>query len=141
MVLGGHGDSMVPLPRHATVSGIPVTELIPEDRLASVVQRTRDGGAEIVGLLKTGSAFYAPGAAVTQMVASILRDEKRILPTCVHLQGEYGLDDVFVGVPARLGKSGIEEIIEVDLNAEESQALARSAAAVRETVDAWKSMA
>lgn len=141
MVLGGHGDSMVPLPRHATVSGIPVTELIPEDRLTSIVQRTRDGGAEIVGLLKTGSAFYAPGAAVTQMVASILRDEKRILPTCVHLQGEYGLDDVFVGVPARLGKSGIEEIIEVDLNAEESQALARSASAVRETVDAWKSMA
>ncbi|NSW58720.1 MAG: malate dehydrogenase [Armatimonadetes bacterium] len=141
MVLGGHGDSMVPLPRHSTVSGIPVTELIPEDRLASIVQRTRDGGAEIVGLLKTGSAFYAPSAAVTQMVASILRDEKRILPTCVQLTGEYGLDDVFVGVPAKLGKSGIEQIIELDLNEEESAALRKSADAVRETVNAWKAMA
>jgi malate dehydrogenase len=140
MVLGGHGDSMVPLPRHSTVSGIPVTELIPEDRLASIVQRTRDGGAEIVGLLKTGSAFYAPGAAVTQMVASILRDEKRILPTCVQLTGEYGLDDVFVGVPAKLGKNGIEQIIELDLNDEEADALRKSADAVRETVNAWKAM-
>ena len=140
MVLGGHGDSMVPLPRHSTVSGIPVTELIPEDRLASIVQRTRDGGAEIVGLLKTGSAFYAPGAAGTQMVASLLREEKRILPTCVQLTGEYGLDDVFVGVPAKLGKNGIEQIIELDLNDEEADALRKSADAVRETVNAWKAM-
>jgi len=140
MVLGGHGDSMVPLPRHATVSGIPVTELIPPDRLEQIVQRTRDGGAEIVGLLKTGSAFYAPAASVTAMVASILRDEKRILPTCVRLQGEYGLSDVFVGVPARLGRSGVEDIIELDLSADEQAALSASAAAVRETVGAWKAM-
>lgn len=140
MVLGGHGDSMVPLPRHATVSGIPVTELIPADRLEQIVQRTRDGGAEIVGLLKTGSAFYAPAASVTAMVASILRDEKRILPTCVRLQGEYGLTDVFVGVPARLGRSGVEGIIELDLSADEKAALEDSAAAVRETVEAWRAM-
>jgi malate dehydrogenase len=140
MVLGGHGDSMVPLPRHATVSGIPVTELIPPERLAQIVQRTRDGGAEIVSLLKTGSAFYAPSASVTAMVASILRDEKRILPTCVRLEGEYGLHDVFVGVPARLGRSGVEQIIELELTAEERSALHASAAAVRETVDVWKAM-
>jgi malate dehydrogenase len=140
MVLGGHGDSMVPLPRHATVSGIPVPELIPADRLEQIVQRTRDGGAEIVGLLKTGSAFYAPAASVTAMVASILRDEKRILPTCVRLQGEYGLTDVFVGVPARLGRSGVEGIIELDLSADEKAALEASAAAVRETVEAWRAM-
>ena len=137
MVLGGHGDSMVPLPRHATVSGIPVSELIPANRLGSIVQRTRDGGAEIVGLLKTGSAFYAPAAAVTQMVASILRDEKRILPTCVQLQGEYGLRDVFVGVPARLGKGGVEQVIELDLSPEESSDLQASAKHVTETVQAW----
>ncbi len=140
MVLGGHGDSMVPLPRHSTVSGIPITELIPADRIEAIVDRTRKGGAEIVGLLKTGSAFYAPSAAVTQMVASILRDEKRILPTCVQLTGEYGLDDVFVGVPAKLGSSGVEEVIELDLNDEEMAALHSSADAVRETVAAWKGM-
>jgi malate dehydrogenase len=140
MVLGGHGDSMVPLPRHATVSGIPVTELIAPERLAQIVQRTRDGGAEIVSLLKAGSAFYAPAAAVTQMVASILRDEKRVLPTCARLDGEYGLSDVFVGVPARLGRGGVEAVIEVDLAAEERAALEASAAAVRETVAAWTAM-
>lgn len=140
MVLGGHGDSMVPLPRHSTVSGIAVTELIAPERLASIVQRTRDGGAEIVALLKSGSAFYAPAAAVTQMVASLLRDEKRILPTCVRLQGEYGLHDVFVGVPAKLGRSGVESVIEVSLTADEQAALAASAAAVRETVGAWTAM-
>jgi malate dehydrogenase len=140
MVLGGHGDSMVPLPRHATVSGIPVTELIAPERLAAIVQRTRDGGAEIVSLLKAGSAFYAPAAAVTQMVASILRDEKRILPTCVRLDGEYGLSDVFVGVPARLGRGGVEAVVEVALTDEEAAALAASAAAVRETVKAWTAM-
>lgn len=140
MVLGGHGDSMVPLPRHATVSGIPVTQLIAPERLEQIVQRTRDGGAEIVGLLKTGSAFYAPAASVTAMVASILRDEKRILPTCVRLQGEYGLEDVFVGVPARLGRSGVEGILELELTPEEHAALHASAAAVRQTVNTWKAM-
>lgn len=140
MVLGGHGDSMVPLPRHATVSGIPITELISAARIEEIVERTRKGGAEIVGLLKTGSAFYAPAAAVTQMVASILRDEKRILPTCVKLQGEYGLQNVFVGVPAKLGKAGVEDIIELDLNDEETNALRQSAEAVRQTVTAWQQM-
>lgn len=138
MVLGGHGDSMVPLPRHSTVSGIPISELIPQERIDAIVQRTRDGGAEIVGLLKQGSAFYAPAAAVAQMVASILRDEKRILPTCVQLAGEYGLQDVFVGVPARLGRGGVEAVIELDLNADEAQALQTSAEHVRETVAAWE---
>ena len=138
MVLGGHGDSMVPLPRHATVSGVPISELIPTARLAEIVQRTRDGGAEIVKHLKTGSAFYAPAAAVCQMVASILRDERRILPTCVRLQGEYGLEDVFVGVPAMLGKNGIEKVIEVTLADEERSALETSAQHVRETIETWE---
>jgi malate dehydrogenase len=138
MVLGGHGDSMVPLPRHATVSGIPVTELIPAGRLEEIVQRTRDGGAEIVKHLKTGSAFYAPAAAVCQMVASILRDERRILPTCVKLQGEYGLSDVYVGVPAMLGRNGVERVVEVDLTAAERLALDTSAGHVRETIATWE---
>lgn len=138
MVLGGHGDSMVPLPRHATVSGMPVTEMIPADRLAEIVTRTCNGGAEIVSYLKTGSAFYAPSAAVVQMVASILRDEKRVLPACVKLQGEYGLSDVFVGVPTVLGAGGVEKVLELDLTQDETAALQASAAAVRETVDAWK---
>jgi len=140
MVLGGHGDSMVPLPRHATVSGVPITELIPAERIEAIVDRTRKGGAEIVGLLQTGSAFYAPSASVAQMVGSILRDEHRILPTSAQLQGEYGLDDVFVGVPADLGAKGVEKIIEVDLNEDERAALHASAEAVRSTVEAWKSM-
>jgi len=132
MVLGGHGDSMVPLPRYTTVGGVPVTELIPAERLAEIVQRTRDGGAEIVGLLKTGSAFYAPSASVVSMVASILRDQKRILPVCALLEGEYGLDDVFVGVPAKLDESGVAEVIELTLTPEETAALQASAAKVRE---------
>ncbi|MEN6346765.1 MAG: malate dehydrogenase [Armatimonadia bacterium] len=137
MVLGGHGDSMVPLPRHASVSGIPVTDLIGPDRIEQIVQRTRDGGAEIVNLLKTGSAFYAPAASVVQMVSAVLRDEKRVLPTCVRLEGEYGLKDVFLGVPAKLGRGGIEKVVEVSLDAEEQAALEASAQIVRETIEAW----
>lgn len=137
MVLGGHGDSMVPLPRHATVSGVPVTELIAPERLAEIVTRTCNGGAEIVRYLKTGSAFYAPSAAVVQMVAAILRDEKRVLPACVKLQGEYGLSDVFVGVPTVLGAAGAERIVELSLTADEAQALQASAAAVSATVESW----
>jgi len=138
MVLGGHGDSMVPLPRHATVAGVPVTELIAAERLAEIVERTRNGGAEIVSYLKTGSAFYAPAAAVVQMAAAILRDEKRLLPACVLLQGEYGLQDVFVGVPCVLGRAGVERIVELKLTAEEAEALRQSAEHVRQTVADWE---
>lgn len=141
MVLGGHGDSMVPLPRHATVSGVPIGQLIGAERIEQIVDRTRNGGAEIVAHLKTGSAFYAPAASVTQMVASILRDEKRILPTCVRLKGEYGLSDVFVGVPVKLGAGGAEEVIELDLDEAEAEALQASAEAVRNTVQAWENLA
>lgn len=138
MVLGGHGDSMVPLPRHATVSGMPVAEMIAPERLAEIVTRTCNGGAEIVSYLKTGSAFYAPSAAVVQMVAAILRDEKRVLPACVKLQGEYGLNDVFVGVPTVLGAAGAEKVLELDLTADETAALQASAEAVHGTVEAWE---
>jgi malate dehydrogenase len=138
MVLGGHGDAMVPLPRHATVAGVPVTELIPAARLAEIVTRTCNGGAEIVGYLKTGSAFYAPSAAVVQMVSAILRDEMRVLPACVRLQGEYGLSDVFVGVPTVLGAGGAEKVLELDLTDDEATALKASAQAVAETVEAWR---
>lgn len=138
MVLGGHGDSMVPLPRHATVAGVPVTELIAPERLEQIVQRTRDGGAEIVSLLKTGSAFYAPASGVAQMVGAIVRDEKRLLPVSVLLQGEYGIHDTFVGVPVKLGAAGVEEIVELDLTAAELAALQASAAHVRATVAAWE---
>jgi len=140
MVLGGHGDSMVPLPRHSTVSGIPVTQLIPAGRLEAIVERTRKAGGEIVSYLKTGSAFYAPSAAVAQMVGSILRDEKRILATCVKLQGEYGIDDVFLGVPAVLGASGMEQVVEVELSDEERAALHASADHVRETIAQWQKL-
>lgn len=141
MVLGGHGDSMVPLPRHATVSGVPIGQLISAERIEQIVDRTRNGGAEIVAHLKTGSAFYAPAASVTQMAASILRDEKRILPTCVRLKGEYGLSDVFVGVPVKLGAGGAEQVIELDLDEAEAAALQASAEAVRNTVQAWGNLA
>lgn len=140
MVLGGHGDSMVPLPRHSTVSGIPVTELISPDRLEAIVERTRQGGGEIVSYLKTGSAFYAPAAAVAQMVSSMLRDEKRILPTCVRLQGEYGMEDVFLGVPAVLGADGMERVVEVELDEQERAALELSARHVRDTVEQWRGL-
>lgn len=138
MVLGGHGDSMVPLVSSATVGGVPITQLIAPERLEEIVQRTRDGGAEIVGLLKQGSAFYAPAAGVTDMVASILRDEGRVLPVSVLLQGEFGIEDTFVGVPVRLGAGGVEEIIECELSEEEMAALHASAAHVRETVARWE---
>jgi len=131
MVLGGHGDSMVPLPRYTTVAGVPVTELIPEARLAEIIRRTRDGGAEIVRLLKAGSAFYAPSAAVLAMVSAILRDEKRILPACALLEGEYGMEDVFLGVPVKLGEGGVEDVIELNLLPDEAAALRASAEKVR----------
>ena len=129
-VLGGHGDSMVPLPRYTTVAGIPVSELIDADVLETIVQRTRDGGAEIVGPLKTGSAYYAPAAAITEMVKSIVRDKKRILPCAAYLTGQYGISDLFVGVPIKQGKSGVEGIIEIGLTPDESSALHASAAEV-----------
>ena len=132
LVLGGHGDTMVPLTRYCFVGGIPVSQFIPGPRLEEIVQRTRDGGAEIVGLLKTGSAFSAPAASAVQMAKSILLDKKRLLPVAAHLDGEYGEKGIFVGVPAILGAGGVEKVIEVDLNAEEKTAFAKSVAAVRE---------
>ncbi|MEM9023803.1 MAG: malate dehydrogenase, partial [Bacteroidota bacterium] len=130
VLMGGHGDTMVPLPRYTTVGGIPVTELIDSDKLDAIVQRTKVGGGEIVKLLGT-SAWYAPGAAAAQMVEAIVRDQKRIFPVCSWLQGEYGLSDIYLGVPVVLGKNGIERIIELDLNAEEKAMLNQSAEAVR----------
>ena len=134
-VLGGHGDPMVPLPRYSTVAGIPITELLPKDRLEALVKRTANGGAEIVGLLKTGSAYYAPAASVVDMVEAILRDKKKVLPCTAYLEGEYGVKGLFVGVPVKLGRRGIEQILEITLSPDESAALARSAAAVRELTD------
>src|ERR1700728_2311465 len=131
-VLGGHGDTMVPLPRYSTVAGIPITELIAPEKLAALVQRTANGGAEIVKYLKTGSAYYAPSAAAVEMVEAILKDKKKILPCAVYLQGEYGIRGLFVGVPVKLGASGVEQIIEAKLTAEEDAALKKSAAAVKE---------
>lgn len=134
-VLGGHGDTMVPLPRYSTVAGIPITELLSKDRIEALVQRTANGGAEIVNLLKAGSAFYAPGASVTEMVEAILRDKKKILPCAAYLEGEYGIRGLYVGVPVKLGRRGIEQIIEITLTPDEAAALKRSASAVRELVD------
>jgi malate dehydrogenase len=131
-VLGGHGDTMVPLPRYSTVAGIPITELIPKDRLDAIVQRTRDGGAEIVKYLKTGSAYYAPSAAAVEMVEAILKDKKKIVPCAVYLQGEYGIDGYYIGVPCKLGAAGLEQIIEIKLTPEEDAALKKSADAVKE---------
>jgi malate dehydrogenase len=133
-VLGGHGDTMVPLPRYSTVAGIPITELIEKSRLEALVQRTRDGGAEIVKYLKTGSAYYAPSAAATEMVEAILKDKKKILPCAAYLQGEYGINGLYVGVPVKLGAKGIEQIIEIKLTTEEKAGLDKSAAAVKELV-------
>jgi malate dehydrogenase len=130
-VLGGHGDTMVPLARYTTVAGIPVTELIPEDRLDAIVKRTRDGGAEIISLLKTESAFYAPAASIVEMIDSIVKDKKKILPCTVLCNGEYGFYDIFIGLPVKLGKRGLEQIIEIKLNKEESEALKKSADAVK----------
>ena len=132
MVLGGHGDTMVPLPRFSTVSGVPITELLPPEKIAAINQRTRDGGAEIVKLLKTGSAYYAPSASAAEMVESILKDKKKILPCACYLEGEYGISGVFFGVPAKLGARGLEQIIELRLDAEERDQLQKSASAVRD---------
>jgi malate dehydrogenase len=133
-VLGGHGDDMVPLPRYSTVAGIPITELIPKEKLEAIIKRTRQGGAEIVNLLKTGSAYYAPSAAVVEMVEAILKDKKKILPCAVYLEGEYGINGLFVGVPVKLGAKGVEQIIEIQLTPDEKTALDKSAASVRELV-------
>src|ERR671932_1048538 len=135
LVLGGHGDTMVPLPSMATVGGVAITDLLPQDRVEAIVERTRNGGAEIVQLLQSGSAFYAPSAAVAEMVDSILLDQKRVLPCAAYLQGEYGIDDLYVGVPAKLGASGIEEIVELQLTDDELNDLRESAGAVRELVE------
>lgn len=133
VLLGGHGDTMVPLPRYTTVSGIPVTELVAEDKLNAIIERAKTGGGEIVNLLGT-SAWYAPGAAAAQMVEAIVRDQKRIFPVCAWLQGEYGLKDIYLGVPVKLGKNGIEEIIELKLNESEKAMLNNSASAVKEVM-------
>ena len=133
-VLGGHGDTMIPLPRYSTVAGIPITELMDKATLERIVQRTRDGGAEIVKHLKTGSAYYAPSAAVTEMVEAILKDKKKILPCAAYLNGEYGIHGLFVGVPVKLGTKGIEQVIEIKLTAEEKAALEKSVAAVKELI-------
>ena len=131
-VLGGHGDTMVPLPRYSTVAGIPITELMTPERIAALVQRTRNGGAEIVGLLKTASAFYAPSSAAVEMAESILKDKKKVLPCAAYLEGEYGIRDLFIGVPVKLGAKGVEQVIEIKLAPEENAALQKSAAAVQE---------
>jgi malate dehydrogenase len=133
-VLGGHGDTMVPLPRYSTVAGIPITELLTQEQIDRLVKRTRQGGIEIVNFLKTGSAYYAPSAAAAEMVESILKDKKKVLPCAAHLQGEYGIHDLFVGVPVKLGAKGMEQIIEIKLTPDEKAALERSASAVRELV-------
>lgn len=137
-VLGGHGDAMVPLPRFSTVAGIPITELLPPDRIEALVKRTASGGGEILALLGTGSAYYAPGASVVEMVEAILKDKKKILPCCVYLEGEYGIHGLCVGVPVKLGAAGAEQVIEIRLTPGETAALNRSAAAVKELVDILK---
>ncbi len=139
-VLGGHGDDMVPLVRHSNVAGVPLNELLPADRLEAIVERTRKGGGEIVSLLKTGSAFYAPGAAVAQMVESILKDKNLIVPAAAYMKGEYGLQDIFFGVPVQLGREGSVKIIEYRLNEQEKAALNNSAEAVKQTIEALKSL-
>jgi malate dehydrogenase len=139
-VLGGHGDTMVPLPRYSTVAGIPITELLPKERIDALVERTATGGAEIVSLLKTGSAFYAPASAAVEMAESILKDKKKILPCAVLLEGEYGFNDLFIGVPVKLGANGIEEVIEITLTPEEKSALEKSADAVIELKELLKKL-
>ena len=131
-MLGGHGDTMVPLARYSTVAGIPITELIAPERLEQLIQRTRDGGAEIVKYLKTGSAYYAPSAATVEMAEAILKDKKKILPCAAYLEGEYGISGYYIGVPCKLGAGGLEQIIEIKLTPEEDAALKKSADAVKE---------
>ena len=137
-VLGGHGDDMVPLVRFTTVGGIPISEMMAEEKVEQLVQRARQGGGEIVALLKSGSAYYAPSAAITQMVEAILLDKKRVLPACAYLEGEYGINGLCVGVPVKIGAGGMEQIIEIRLTADEKQALQRSADSVQELVDVMK---
>ena len=134
LVLGGHGDSMVPLPRYCTVCGIPITELIPKEKIDSIVTRTRKAGGEIVAHLKTGSAYYSPGASVVQMVGAVLKDKKRLLPCAAYLDGQYGLKDVYVGVPAMVGAAGVEKIVEIKLSDEEKKALQASADVVKKNI-------
>jgi malate dehydrogenase len=138
MVLGGHGDTMVPLPRHTSIGGIPLTELLPKDKIDAIIKRTASGGAEIVSLLKTGSAYYAPAASSVAMVESILKDKKRVLPCAVELKGEYGYNDLFIGVPVLLGKNGAEKVIDLKLDEGEKKLLDHSANAVKELVAALK---
>jgi malate dehydrogenase len=140
MLMGGHGDEMVPLPRFSTISGIPVSEFIAPDRMAQIVERTRKGGGEIVNLLKTGSAYYAPAAATAQMVEAVLKDKKRVMPVSAYLTGQYGLNDIYFGVPVILGAGGVEKIIELPLNEEEMALLNASAKAVRATLDTLKAL-
>lgn len=140
MLMGGHGDEMVPLPRFSTISGIPVSHFIAPDRLAQIIERTRKGGGEIVNLLKTGSAYYAPAAATAQMVEAVLKDKKRVVPVAAYLTGQYGLHDMYFGVPVVLGAGGVEKIIELPLNEEEMALLNTSAKAVRATLDTLKSL-
>jgi malate dehydrogenase len=137
-VLGGHGDTMVPLPRYSTVAGIPITDLLPKDKIDALVTRTANGGAEIVNYLKTGSAYYAPAASAVEMVEAILKDKKKILPCAAYLEGQYGTKGLYVGVPVKLGRGGVEEIIEIKLTPDEQAAFDRSAAAVRELVEKLK---
>jgi malate dehydrogenase len=139
-VLGGHGDTMVPVVSYSNVAGVPIRQKISDSRIEEIVQRTRDGGAEVVKLLQKGSAFYAPAAAVAEMCDSIIHDQKRVLPCAALCQGEFGVDGLFVGVPVRLGKEGVEEIIEIDLEDDEKQQLSKSAGAVKELVEAMKSL-
>lgn len=139
VLMGGHGDTMVPLPRYTTVAGIPVTEMIDEDKLDAIVERTKKGGGELVKLMGT-SAWYAPGAAAAQMVESIVRDENRIFPVCARLTGEYGLNDIYLGVPVKLGKGGIKEILELQLNEDEKALLDTSASHVNEVIETFKGM-
>ena len=138
LVLGGHGDTMVPVPSYTTVAGVPVSQLMPKEQLDKIIDRTRKGGAEIVNLLKTGSAFYAPSAAVVQMIDAIFNDRKKILPCAAYLEGEYGINGLFVGVPVKLGARGIEEIVQIKLTPEEQAALEKSAAAVKELVGDYR---
>jgi len=138
MVLGGHGDTMVPLISYTTVSGIPLTQMMPADAIEKLVQRTRNGGAEIVAFLKTGSAYYAPAAGAVQMAEAIVKDKKRVLPCSAWLEGEYGLKDIFLGVPCKLGAGGLEKVFEIDMNPAERAALAKSGDAVRESIAAVK---
>ncbi len=137
-VLGGHGDTMVPLPRYSSVAGVPLPDLLPQDRIDAICKRTATGGAEIVGLLKTGSAYYAPSASTAEMVAAVLKDKHKVLPCCCYLEGEFGIKGLYVGVPAQLGAAGVEKIWEIKLTDAENQALQKSAAAVKELVDILK---